>query len=516
MSRKFNKILLTASAMFLLAGCDIEAKPSYDKDYLIGGTTSDGTNVEDIKNNLRSLVYDQLYENGSINSAVLDEVIFVLAEEQIGSYEELKESSDADDQKLVVEIQGRMNEKLYAAVSTGSYDYRNKFDEEKFVKTIQQNLTYQIADDSSTFSTGYVFLKESDKHLYEGGKDRDGVAYTEDNREPNNGKYVLNCDYTRYMEDKYLQEVYRELLVEKYIKDEELDSFGKSAARKIRYVAIAENDNHPEAASSLIKTFVNNYITAGKEVDLTLLENAWKGIDLTSEATALLKAANIKTDEFDNTLYGDILTRYNKINEKELLTDASAESEFTSSGSYSKETGLEIKENELRKNELSNDGWFVKSNDSLNLPSSITSRLFDVTVANNVNNNLKESAEDKNNKFIKNVNGTYYLKPESIESNAEENMDCVIYDSSSKTYYIVIVDEAVNNRKLGTSKDGTSYTDAIYDEAIYEIAQKYASRETYKNKALVHYLEEANIEFHDTAVYEYFKSSYPDVWDSED
>ncbi|MCH5179616.1 MAG: hypothetical protein J1F32_00140 [Erysipelotrichales bacterium] len=514
---KFNKVLLAASAMFLLAGCDVEAKPSYgDKDFLIGGTAHDGSKVEDITNNLRTLVYDQLYENGSINSAVLNEVIFYLAEEQIGSYETLKASTNEADVKLVTEIKGRMNEKLYAAVSTGSYDYRNKFNEEKFVKTIQQNLTYQIADESSTFSTGYVFLKDSDMHLYKGGADRDGVEYTADKREPNVGKYVLNCDYTRYMEDTYLEDVYRELLVEKYVKDEELDSFGKSAARKIRYVAIAENENHPEAAASLIKTFVKDYISAGKEIDLTLLEDAWKGINLSKEAEVLLSAAEIKTEDYDHTLFGDIMARYNKINDDELLTDASAESEFTNSGAYSKETGLELKTIELLKKELSNDGWFVKSNDSLSLPSSITSRLFDVTVANNVNNNLKNSAEDKANKFVKNVNGTYYLRPESIENKAEENMDCVIYDSSSKTYYIVIIDEAINNRKLGESKDATNYTEEMYEEAIYEIAQKYASRETYKNKALVHYLEEANIEFHDTAVYEYFKSTYPDVWDNED
>ena len=319
------------------------------------------------------------------------------------------------------------------------------------------------------------------------------------------------------MEDTYLQEVYRELLIEKYVKDEELDSFGKSAARKISYVSIAENDNHPEAASSLVKTFVNEYITVeGKTVDLALLENAWKGIDLTPEAEALLEHADIKTDDHDHTLYGDILTRYNKINDNELLTDESAESEFTNSGSYSKETGLELKKNELRKNELSNDGWFAKSNDTLNLPSSITNRLFDINVANDLKNNLKKPAEFGSSKFVTKINDTYYLKSGSINSADEVNMDCVIYDSSSKTYYIVIVEEAVSPRKLGDSKESTLYTDEMYEEAIYEIAQKYASRETYKNKALVHYLEEANIEFHDTAVYEYFKSTYPDVWDDED
>ena len=178
MSKKLNKVLLVASAMFLLAGCDIEAKPSYgDKDFLVGGTAPDGSKIEDIKNNLRTLVYDELYENGSINSAVLNEVINYIAEDKIKSYDELKASSNENDKKLVVEIKGRMNEKLYAAVSTGSYDYRNKFDEEKFVKTIQQNLTYKIelAEGNTTYSNDYVFLKDSDKHLYKGGADRDGV-----------------------------------------------------------------------------------------------------------------------------------------------------------------------------------------------------------------------------------------------------------------------------------------------------------------------------------------------------
>lgn len=524
---RFNKVLLVASAMMLLAGCDIEAKPSYENDYLIAGTAVDGSKVEDLTNNLRTLVYEELYDNGSINSTVMDEVIFYLAQQELGNYETLKASSEANDVKLVQEIKGRMDEKLYAAVSTGTYEYRNEFNEKLFITRIQQNLTYQIelADSYTAYSTGYVFLKDSEKHLYAGGKDSDGVAYTADDRNPNVGKYVLHGDYTKYMEDTYLKEVYRELLVEKYVKEEEADSFGKSAGRKIKYVSVAENENHPEAASSLVKAFVNKYITnaqAGDEIDLTKLERAWKGIDLDSyddkdDLVELLESADIKTADHDHTLYGDILTKYNKIKDDELLTDSAAESEFTNSGAYAKETGLQIKENDLRKQEFSDDGWFVKSNDSLSLPSSITKRLFDVAVANNVAANLKESATtNATNKFVKEVNGTYFLKPESVENKAEENMDCVIYDSSSKTYYIVVIEEAINNKKLGESKEKTSYTDAMYEEVIEEISQKYASRETYKTKALVHYLEEANIEFHDTALYDYFKAAYPDVWDDED
>lgn len=525
MSKRLNKVILVASAMMLLAGCDIEAKPSYDKDYLLSGETVDGKKVEDVTNNLRTIVYDKLYENGSINSAVLDEVLYTLAEQEIGNYQELKKSTKAEDVKLVTDIKGRMNEKLYAAITTGTYDsFRNQFNEQLFVATIQQNLTYSISTSttSSDYTTDYVFLKDSIDHLYAGGADRDGKAYTADTRVPNVGKYVLKCDYTRYMEDTYLPEVYRELLIEKYVKQEEADSFGKSAGRKIKYVAIAENDNHPEAASSLIKTYVKNYITANKTIDLTLLERAWKGIDIESyedkdEIYALLKDAHIKDADagYDYTLYGDVKTDYNKITADELTTNSTVENEFTNNGAYSKETGLKLKENKIRKEEYSKDGWFAKSNDTTSLPSSISSRLFDIAVANNIHSNLKEAVADGANKYVKNVNGNYYLKPESPEHVADENMDCVIYDKSSKTYYIVIVEEAVNIRKLTSSKDSTQYTDDMYNEIIDEMAEKYAARETYKTKALCHYLEEANIQFHDSAVYDYFKTTYPDVWDED-
>ena len=56
MSKRLNKVILVASAMMLLAGCDIEAKPSYDKDYLLSGETVDGKKIEDVTNNLRTIV----------------------------------------------------------------------------------------------------------------------------------------------------------------------------------------------------------------------------------------------------------------------------------------------------------------------------------------------------------------------------------------------------------------------------------------------------------------------------
>lgn len=535
-TKKSKKLLMLASAVLLLAGCDVKAKPSYgDDDYLLSGDTSydSKTKVEDLTNNLRTLVYDKLVDNGSINSDVLDAVLYNLAQQEIGNYDELLAKANTGDEnakKVVADIKERMDDKLYAEVSSGSYDTRNKFDEKVFVKKIQQSLTFKIADQSgtgacSTYTKDYVFLKDSRDHLYFGGAYADGTAYTADDKEPNVGKYVFSCNYTKYTESKYLEEIYRELLVEKYVKDEEADALGRSAGRKINYVSIAENSKHPEAAANLIHVFVEKYIKDGTTADLSMLEKAWKGVDLPDfeenpddPINMLLREAEIKTADYDYTLFGDIMADYNKINDDLRLTDKSIENDFTNSGAYKKEVGLEIKTNNLRKQNLSDDGWFAKSNDSSSLPSAISNRLFDVAVANNVNNNLNAEHEDTANKYVKKVNGVYYLKPETLESPdvSIKNLDCVIYDNG--TYHIVQIEEAVNSAKLRTSENthDDQYTDIMRTEVVEEMARKYAARDTYKEKAMIHYLENADIKFHDSDVYEFFKNAYPDIWDNKD
>lgn len=538
MLRNNKKLLVVlASSMLLLAGCDIKAKPSYNNDWLISGDTIDNKNATALTNNLRTLVYDKLLDDGSINSEVLNETLYLIAKKEIGDYDALVKSTKEEDKELVQKINARMDKKLYSAISSGSYDYRNKFNEELFVKTIQQSLTYSISNSFTSYHNDYVFLNDSLDHLYEGGFKEDGTAYTPDDNVPNVGKYVLSNSYAQYKEDTYLPEVYRELLVEKYIKDKEADSLGRAAGRKINYVAISESETHPEAAANLVHAFVEKYLDdSTATADLSILEKAWKGIDLPTDESdpinVLLKEAgfekvtsadgNIGT-YYVETLFGDVATNYSKINKVEALSDATQEAAFTGSGAYAKETGLEMEKNSLRKKALNEDGWYVKTNDSTSLPSTITSRLFDIAIANNTYSNLNGYQEEQivakneNNKYVKYVNGVYYLKPSSVEHGVEGNMDCVIYDKGTSTYYIIQIEEAVNSSKLrtGASSEANQYTEAMREEVVDEMTTKYASRDTYKEKALVNYLKEANILFHDTDVYKYFKKTYPDVWDKD-
>ena len=240
-----KKFFLLAAAMFLLAGCDVEARPSYDKDYLVDGETvyESDTKVSEITNNLRTLVYDKLLDDGSINSEVLNQTLYLLAQQEIGDYSTLLKSTKEEDKALVRTIKARMDDKLYEAVSNGNYTYRNKFDEELFVTTIQQNLPYSISSACSSYTKDYVLLDDSRDHLYNGGVAEDGEAYTADDQVPNEGKFVLSCSYTRYMEDTYLEDVYINLLVEKYLKENEVDSLGRSAGRKINTLPSRKTKN---------------------------------------------------------------------------------------------------------------------------------------------------------------------------------------------------------------------------------------------------------------------------------
>lgn len=523
-----KKILAFISSLLVLAGCstEIKADPKYDENgHLVSGVLEDGK-TEDLTNNLRTAVWDALKENGTISSTVIDQTIYTLAEMELGAYDSL----DAETKALVDE---RVDDKLFDAISTGEYEYRGLFNEKTFVNSIKRSLPYTI-DCRNGYTEGYLIRDNSRDHLYAGGSYADGTAYTKDSEAPNAGKYALTCNYQTYKEQTYLPEVYREMLIEKYLVENEYDTLGRSYARKIQYVGIAENSKHPGAASDLVNSWIDIYLDEDSqlEADLDVLAQAWIGIDVDDstefgqQVGDLQEAAGLVGADHNYSLYGDILSDYAKIKDDPLLTDTSVESSFTNNGSYSKEVGLEIKTNELRTRTLGDDGWFVKNTDLTTLPNALTNRLFDISTANGMNSNLNGVATPSvvnNSKFVKMINGNYYLKPATFEPGSEDkNYDIVFYDDDSSTYYIVLIEEAVNPTKLKKLDESASdtekarvYTEEMREEAVYEIAKSFAKRDTNKNKAMVHYLKEAGIIFHDQTIYDYFLTNYPDMFEED-
>ena len=345
--------------------------------------------------------------------------------------------------------------------------------------------------------------------------------------------------YEDFIENNLLPKIYRELLVESYLIDQDYSSLGRSYARKVNYVALKVSSEYPEAVKYLMDTFIDQYIldeNAGDIADLELLASAWRGVDTSvgaenrdftfsvdSPEYQLLDDAGLVGEDTFRTLYGEILERFNKIENDPLLTDKSIESEFTGNGQYTKEVGLAIRRNELSKRDFTTDGWHVKNGGLGSLPASIRDRVFNIGVANAIDRISDETAGGANpqtSDFLRKINGVSYLIPQTSQQNDTRNF--LLYDANSTTYYIVQVLEAVNTTKMNASTNSTTNYDSIEDDGgdkrnliAGEIARLLGVREASINASNLHWLKLADLKFHDQTIYDFFKERFPTLYDEE-
>ena len=127
----------------------------------------------------------------------------------------------------------------------------------------------------------------------------------------------------------------------------------------------------------------------------------------------------------------------------------------------------------------------------------------------------RERAAEENAKgnFGWYVNGSYYMVPETYESN--NDVPYCIYDKDSSTWYIVRVDEAVKAPKLvfgGDSSYETMEGKNIYD-IVYSVAGLVSGTQSYRDAANQHYVEKMAISYHDQTIYDYFEATFPDLFD---
>jgi hypothetical protein len=82
------------------------------------------------------------------------------------------------------------------------------------------------------------------------------------------------------------------------------------------------------------------------------------------------------------------------------------------------------------------------------------------------------------------------------------------------TWYITRVDEAIKNSKMReSSSDFYGKDSAILREIETEIGYMLSDNSSYEKNANQHYVEEAAISFHDQAIYDYFKTTFPDLFE---
>jgi hypothetical protein len=521
-----NKLKTTAialTAVFLVGCTDITISPTNNDGNLLDNL------VTELEKNVNSVVYDALRDGGNITQRTLEDVMFLIAQNRIGTIpdvSDLVKPINPSDSTLVKQFKQRINVKMYDLISSGQFETRNLFSEERFAFSIEKQLHELNRTANDPWVVDFVFPPRNTEAIESGDVLLDAIhiEYYED-----------------FIENNLLPKIYRELLVEKYLIDNDYSSLGRSYARKVNYVALRVSSEYPEAVKYLMDTFIDQYILddeADEVADLELLARAWRGIDSSAGAVnrqytfdtnspeyKLLDDAGLVGEGVYRTLYGEILERFSKIVPgNPLLTDKAIESEFTGNGQYTPEIGLGIRRNELIKRDFTTDGWHVKNGGLGSLPASIRDRVFNIGVANAIDRITDEKTPNvqdrQSSDFLRKINGVSYLIPQTSQQNDGRNF--LLYDANSATYFIVQVLEAVNTTKMNASSASTTNYDAIVNDngekrtlIASEIARILGVRESSINASNLHWLKLAELNFHDQTIYDFFKERFSSLYDED-
>ena len=449
-------------------------------------------------------------------------------------------------------IEKRIAEKLYSAISGGSYSERNVFEEERYLRSLAVSIENNVIDLEHAVTFKGVLTSAVEDYDVFNVKSLD-IEGNEDyilHRENYQSNAALDAaedsqqDAT-YVEDELIPDIYRQLLVEQYILDESYDTLGRTSARHISVLNISKSSNYSKGAVNLMNTFVNDYIFDSARTDeitldtFKMVSNAWVGAFMSdasyasTDEYALMNAAvpeylvSGTNPYFQGTAYGDMMEEIEKINDNPAISEN--ESAYTGGNTYTVEVGKEIKTRELQLKDYTSTGWYVKSTGASGLPDSLKNQLFDINVANALNGEdcveytydategwTTNESEDNQGGLINvvgKIGNQYFLRNTTrIKGNPVQND--ILFESDGN-YYIVLVEDAIRSKNL----DKKNYQEATADELdtletyINEIVQLVADNDTYKTLSKKHWLEEMNIKYHDQKIYDYFKSNFPELFE---
>lgn len=483
------------------------------------------------------------------------------------------------------DIEKRICSNMFSKVKSGTYTSRSYFDEGKLLKALYEDGKKVNFERSKTDYKKQIvsYTVEEEDVFDEGILTR---AYYQDSTTCTTSEQYAAVKYT-YVEDEIVESIYNDLLIEQYLLDEDLSAIRNSRAREINVLKIEKYSSNSLNADRLVQHLVNkiySYAPTGDklETDKEVIEDRFdtlfetyatvaKGlygeIQANDDAKAIVEDLNTAASDvyqtstgaisgktyYKNTSYGDLIEEYEKVlknvnNYVEL--DRDLYSKYTDSGTRTLEEGLDQETIKISQIESITKGWYIQST-APSLPSTITDRLFTLSVANNkveigktedgvaqktiddeyaklaaadrfestvngenVTWKLRDKPAPAEKDFLCSINGAYFLKFEGQYAEDDYKND-IVYDDGS-AYYIVQVKEAVKDVKLRNSQSSSSYANTRGQEflntVIDTIAKKVGETGNYSTLSKTHWLEEMSVKFHDQSVYDYFKENYPDLF----
>lgn len=590
-NKKLIPIVLLSALMLTACSNDIVAKPSDYDNPLVVNTGSDKLS-SDAANNITSIIYDAMRDNGTLAKDVLNEILLQIAYSVYGTYEELlvqgATPTSATDEFLNAH-------KIYHILDKDGNRVTNKAEEQRRVYDVLQDIEERIAEDmydqiaGSYQRDGYFYEQDfmyslrnrlekvninennyhlvHDKYLVVPELEKDEVfTYVWDAEDDPTGTKLPGLltreFYTDYIAEKVVPEIYRELLVEVYLFQDSYNTLGRSYARKVNIVTISNRSTDLLGANNLMNTYIDTYInTSNAELaakgDFEIISKAWRGLNTVdagsvtsnnqySNASYLLKQSGqtFKTynDEaeggftnnnfsyYTGTSYAEMVDDLSKVKKDPLLTDSTLENSFTNTGEYTVAQGVEFKENNIRKEDYTTDGWYLKNGGLTDLDSTLRTQLFNIGVANALDDedypdrfvNGEYNVSEEEGRYIAKINGRYFLKTTTSQNEEvtgdNKLKDILWFNKDSGSYTLVEVLEAVSSSKLSktsTANYATLYDQEHMDDIAHDVAKEIAKNDSYKTLSTRYWLEAASIAYHDTVIYDYFVENYPELFENK-
>lgn len=619
MKTKFIPLLLAPALLLASCSSEILSTPTDNDNPLIVG--SDGSPLtQEIYNNIKSIVYDAMRDNGTLASEVLDEILYQVAISVFGDYNTLTDLygklvlvsgqentyqtnteidefinshsaywvKDADGNRLTDQtsknkeyirfkesferIQERIAERFYSDITSGSYLRNGYFYETDYLMSLRNSIN-NVANPLDQTNRSLLH----DKYLIVPEIEEDEVfTYDWEEEGKLNGLLTLSLYENEelgynYVSNTFIPDIYRNLLVEQYLFDNNYSTLGRAYAREVNIITIANRESSPLLASNLMNAYVDNYINTdnalvAQNASFDIISAAYRGVnvpevgavdsdDIYQQAAFLLSEADAQhltyTDDagftgetyryWVGTSYGDMVKDLSKVNRNPLITDSSIESEFTNSGEYTVSQGVVNKTNNILKESYITDGWYIRNGGLEDLGEgfdSLRTRLFNIGVANALDNeNYPDrfasdgtySIPEEEGNYVAKIHGRYFLKPITRENPGDEEIDYtnpsnrlkdILWSDSEGNFTIVEITQAVSSSKL--SRNATTNYENLYEgidgfilmeNISHEVAYVIAQNDSYKTLSTQYWLEAAEIVYHDDTIYDYFLENYPELFE---
>lgn len=578
MKTKLGKYFLAATSLLVLAGCsDIVAKPeNYDDNIVNVEGDALANNIEKLVymqlhdsskygNDVSELVFHKIFEERFGSLKEIEEVAEKTADEILAYVDNHKgfQELDVDGNRITTDaaktlevanvkrtakyIEKETYETLFDELDTSSNKEDNLYQERLFALSVFKNL-YEIKNAAGELVTSADQFDELD--FYEDVLITDNVKlWDEDTDSFVANQKLLHLEYYEDYITRYVNpDIEEAILVGQYIYNQNYSALGRKYARDIDIIAIPELS--PVAGevftwgdtSALCLKFAE--WLADEDTtndDFEILAAAYRGIDIGdgywAKAQQLLDEAgfakeNVNADDVEalstdaereefnqiqpsyylGTIYGNNMYDFLKITNKVNEQTKSIEQTYSGNGSYAYFHGFELKARQNMLESYTKGGWALKAGSAYSLPDDIKNRLFNINVA-------LDFEDPTDSKYLQEVGSAgKYLIPD--DTGRDNQYPYLWYVNS--TYYLVKVNEAASTTKLNKSEDNpSSYTNmkqdfGVYnDDVAYEIINLMSSDSTTKSNALLYILENSEINYHDQDIYDYFKSTYPDLFDND-